>query len=499
MAVAALAGARAHRARSPSASTRRAVRAGGRPGLRRRRGRRRRRRRRADAARRGRRRRRPGTPSRSSAASSPSSAPAARCPSAPTSPGARSARVPRLRRPATSRRDVVAELRLDGGDHDAAPARRRRRPSGGRMAMTALAGVASPSPGPSRARSADRLAALGATVVHVPLIEIAEPPTAAPRCARRWPGSTRSTGSSSRRPTAPAASGRGRGRHPVVRLAAVGPATAAALAAAAGRPVDLVPARRRRPRGCSPSSRRRRPACSRPGRPGPAACSPTGWPRRATHVESVDAYRTVVRRPDADEVDRLRTVDAVVFASGSAATGWVEALGAATPAGRRGDRPGHRRRRPAPRPRTSPTSPRRPTTTPSPSSSPGVRRAPYHGRRCPRRSRSTGRAGCAAPPALRDLVAETSVRTSDLVAPLFVREDVTEPQPIVSLPGVVQHSRESLRKEVAELAAARHPGRRAVRRAGGQGRRRAAAPSIPTASCSSRSPTCAATSATTSC
>ena len=56
--------------------------------------------------------------------------------------------------------------------------------------------------------------------------------------------------------------------------------------------------------------------------------------------------------------------------------------------------------------------------------------------------------------ALRDLVAETSVRTSDLVAPLFVREGITEPQPIASLPGVVQHSRESLRKEVAELAAA---------------------------------------------
>ena len=62
----------------------------------------------------------------------------------------------------------------------------------------------------------------------------------------------------------------------------------------------------------------------------------------------------------------------------------------------------------------------------------------------PRRLRRT--------PALRDLVAETAVRTSDLIAPLFVREDVTEPQPIRSLPGVVQHSRESLRKEVAELA-----------------------------------------------
>ena len=41
----------------------------------------------------------------------------------------------------------------------------------------------------------------------------------------------------------------------------------------------------------------------------------------------------------------------------------------------------------------------------------------------------------------------------DLIAPLFVREDATEPQPIISLPGVVQHTQESLRKEVSELAA----------------------------------------------
>jgi porphobilinogen synthase len=55
--------------------------------------------------------------------------------------------------------------------------------------------------------------------------------------------------------------------------------------------------------------------------------------------------------------------------------------------------------------------------------------------------------------ALRDLVAETTVATSDLVAPLFVREGITEPHPITSLPGVVQHTGESLRKEVVELAA----------------------------------------------
>jgi len=50
------------------------------------------------------------------------------------------------------------------------------------------------------------------------------------------------------------------------------------------------------------------------------------------------------------------------------------------------------------------------------------------------------------------MVAETHVRTDDLIAPLFVREGIDQPQPIESLPGVVQHTRESLRKEVAELA-----------------------------------------------
>ena len=55
-------------------------------------------------------------------------------------------------------------------------------------------------------------------------------------------------------------------------------------------------------------------------------------------------------------------------------------------------------------------------------------------------------------PALRRLVAETRVTVDDVVAPLFVREGIDEPAPIPSLPGVVQHTRESLRKEVAGLA-----------------------------------------------
>jgi porphobilinogen synthase len=62
----------------------------------------------------------------------------------------------------------------------------------------------------------------------------------------------------------------------------------------------------------------------------------------------------------------------------------------------------------------------------------------------PRRLRRTA--------AMRDLVAETDVRAGDLIAPLFVREGIAEPHPIVSLPDVVQHTRDSLRAEVAALA-----------------------------------------------
>jgi len=49
------------------------------------------------------------------------------------------------------------------------------------------------------------------------------------------------------------------------------------------------------------------------------------------------------------------------------------------------------------------------------------------------------------------MVAETHLRTDDLIAPLFVREGIDEPQPIASLPGIVQHTRASLRAEVRAL------------------------------------------------
>ena len=63
----------------------------------------------------------------------------------------------------------------------------------------------------------------------------------------------------------------------------------------------------------------------------------------------------------------------------------------------------------------------------------------------PRRLRRT--------PAIRRLVAETTLTPADFVAPLFVGEGLREPRPILSLPGHYQHTVESLRVEVAALKA----------------------------------------------
>ena len=55
---------------------------------------------------------------------------------------------------------------------------------------------------------------------------------------------------------------------------------------------------------------------------------------------------------------------------------------------------------------------------------------------------------------LRRLVAQTRLHPADLVLPVFVREGLTEPVPIGSMPGVVQHTRDSLRKVAVEVAEA---------------------------------------------
>jgi porphobilinogen synthase len=64
----------------------------------------------------------------------------------------------------------------------------------------------------------------------------------------------------------------------------------------------------------------------------------------------------------------------------------------------------------------------------------------------PRRLRAT--------PALRRLVAETRLHPAQLILPMFVREGAAEPVPIASMPGVVQHTLDSLKAEVARAAAA---------------------------------------------
>jgi porphobilinogen synthase len=56
------------------------------------------------------------------------------------------------------------------------------------------------------------------------------------------------------------------------------------------------------------------------------------------------------------------------------------------------------------------------------------------------------------------MVAETRLTPDDLIAPLFVREGITEPQPIASIPGVMQHTLGSLRAEVADLVGLGVPG-----------------------------------------
>ena len=71
---------------------------------------------------------------------------------------------------------------------------------------------------------------------------------------------------------------------------------------------------------------------------------------------------------------------------------------------------------------------------------------PTPGRLRPRRLRGT--------PALRRLTSETRLHPADLVLPLFVREGLDEPRPITSMPGVLQHTPDSLRREAARAAEA---------------------------------------------
>lgn len=170
-----------------------------------------------------------------------------------------------------------------------------------------------------RGALADRLIELGHDVVHVPLIAVGTPTDggAGLRDALgrlddfRWLVVTSTNGAR--------AVGADAARHADVRLAAVGAGTAGVLADLAGRPVDLVPDVERA-EGLV--------AAWPAGDSGPALlaladrAAPTladGLRARGVTIEVVDAYRTTLRTPDADQIEALAGADVIVLASGSAA------------------------------------------------------------------------------------------------------------------------------------------------------------------------------------
>lgn len=173
----------------------------------------------------------------------------------------------------------------------------------------------------------DLLVAAGAEVVHVPLIEIDEAPgdeldLALERLARyAWVLVTSVAGAER--------VGRAAAGEPAVRLGAVGTATAARFAALAGREVDAVPGRQTAGdlarRLGTPGGSSRRVLVAQADRAAATLADSlraAGW-----DVDVVTAYVTRLRRPTVDEIDRLVSCDAVLFASGSAATSWRAALG----------------------------------------------------------------------------------------------------------------------------------------------------------------------------
>lgn len=198
--------------------------------------------------------------------------------------------------------------------------------------MTSLWGRRIALTRPDAGELGEALVRLGAAVVHIPLIGIAEPTDggAALRgvLARLdefdWLVVTSANGAR--------AVGDAAGRCPSVRLAAVGAATAAVLGGLAGREVDLVAATPRVEGLLAefPPSPVGRVLVAQADRA--AGTLVDGLAAMGHTVESVVAYVTEMRPPTTAEQARLRVADAVVFASGSAVDSWVRVLGTTAPA-----------------------------------------------------------------------------------------------------------------------------------------------------------------------
>lgn len=171
------------------------------------------------------------------------------------------------------------------------------------------------------------LDAAGATVEHVPLIEVADVDESGQRLLDAaiserpdWVIVTSAAGADRVGAVAQCSS---------VRLAAVGTATADHLARVAGRSVDLVPERQIAESLVETFLA----LVDGPQRVVIAQSDIAGHVLEAGLVaagHAVDvhvAYRTLVRNPDEADLIRLEAADAVVFASGSAARSWTDALG----------------------------------------------------------------------------------------------------------------------------------------------------------------------------
>lgn len=172
------------------------------------------------------------------------------------------------------------------------------------------------------------LDAAGATVEHVPLIEIADVDDV--RQARLenaiadrpdWVIVTSAAGADRVGSVAD---------EPTICLAAVGTATATRLAEVAGRPVDLVPERQIATSlvaaflGCVDDTQRI--VIAQSDLAGDDLAS--GLANAGHSVDVHVAYRTLVRVPSRAERARASAADALLFASGSAARAWVDAMGA---------------------------------------------------------------------------------------------------------------------------------------------------------------------------
>lgn len=198
------------------------------------------------------------------------------------------------------------------------------------MASRPLAGRHIVTTRDHRGRLDSRLAEAGGDVIHVPLIEIGPPDDrgAALRSALAdldvvdWVVVTSRHGAER--------VGAALADRADVSVAAVGAQTAAVLVELAGRPADVVPERQTGAAlvaSMPPGSGRVLVAQADRADDLVAA----GLRQLGYDVRVVTAYRTNLRVPTTRERTAVLAADAVVFASGSAATAWVQAIGAAGP------------------------------------------------------------------------------------------------------------------------------------------------------------------------